>query len=106
MPIGFGREPTVIDMDFDRAFDECPCECHTPRKNVIVTHFEGPCCTQCPVCRRDIIQSLYDRHVRRCKNDSRKTLPEIDGTQSEVDADDDVETLPPPPPDPTPDTST
>lgn len=46
---------------------ECECECHT---NTQYEH-EGPCCFQCPNCKKNIQLHLYNEHVHTCKRQQR-----------------------------------
>ena len=44
--------------------EECTCICHRVGG---VRHFMA-CCSQCPICKRNIRPKYFEEHVARCKN--------------------------------------
>lgn len=47
----------------------CHCTCH----NGIGMEHCTPCCTQCPICGQNILNSFYEYHIGRC---GKEELPE------------------------------
>ena len=49
-------------MTDTRSQDECYCECHLSMHGIM---HDGPCCTPCPFCCRNI-RGMLENHVQTC----------------------------------------